>query len=293
MPEGRERLLRALIRQRRWNRYAIFCGEYDRAARTIDPQLVGTYPSRAQLHRWTEGGTRGVPYPHHCQVLEAMFPQWTAEQLFAPAPADVPNGHAAPAATPRVVDTDAPPTAVPGKFADLQAVYTSRTEFTSEVSPAGLFDSASTIRMVGLSLNVLCQHYPDQKLRQIIEAGTKVTCLFLDPKGTAIRARAIEESLPENHLAYLTDVNIEVMKRLRGKLSLDAQERFTIAVYDEVPRFNVTLIDDEVCVAQPYLPDTRGLDSPTFLIHRQHDSAGLYPVFEQVYLTLLDRSTRL
>lgn len=301
MVERGERLLRVLLHRRGWNRYGIFCAEYDRAAHQVDSALVGSAPSRAQLHRWTEGGTRGLPYPHHCRALEAMFPGWNARELFETAPADLPADRTAMtqglgldgSPTVRVVDPDAPPSTVPGKFADLQAVYTSRTEFTAELSPAGLFDPASSIRMVGLSLNILCQHYPDQKLRRLIEDGTTVTCLFLDPKGKAIRARALEESLPEEHLAYLTDVNIEIMKRLRRKLSSDGQQRFTVAVYDEVPRFNITLIDDDLCIVQPYLLDTRGLDSPTFLIDRQGDNVGLYPVFEQTYLTLLDRSTLL
>ncbi|MDQ7910206.1 hypothetical protein RB614_37495 [Phytohabitans sp. ZYX-F-186] len=56
--------------------------EYDKAARKIDPQLVGTWPSRAQLHRWLSGNLKGLPYPDHCRILEAMLPGHTAQQLF-------------------------------------------------------------------------------------------------------------------------------------------------------------------------------------------------------------------
>jgi len=74
--------LKVLLRERHWQTYRTFSTEYDKAARKVDPSLVGAGPSRAQLHRWTSGQVRGLPYPDHCRVLEKMFPGWTAEQLF-------------------------------------------------------------------------------------------------------------------------------------------------------------------------------------------------------------------
>ena len=74
--------LKVLLREKHWQTYRTFCTQYDRAARTVDPELVGGWPSRAQLHRWLSGEVKGLPYPDHCRVLEKMFPGWTAEQLF-------------------------------------------------------------------------------------------------------------------------------------------------------------------------------------------------------------------
>ena len=48
-------MLKVLLRERHWQNYSTFCTEYDKAARRIDPDLVGRYPSRAQLHRWLTG----------------------------------------------------------------------------------------------------------------------------------------------------------------------------------------------------------------------------------------------
>jgi hypothetical protein len=76
--------LKVVLRQKHLQTYAPFCREYDRVARKIDPELVGTYPSRAQFHRWLSGELKGMPYPHHCRVLEKMLPGWTAAQLFEP-----------------------------------------------------------------------------------------------------------------------------------------------------------------------------------------------------------------
>jgi hypothetical protein len=76
--------LKVLLRERHWQTYRTFSTEYDKAARKVDPALVGVGPSRAQFHRWTTGQVKGLPYPDHLRVLEKMFPGWTAEQLFEP-----------------------------------------------------------------------------------------------------------------------------------------------------------------------------------------------------------------
>ncbi|HXP19676.1 MAG TPA: hypothetical protein VN840_08530 [Streptosporangiaceae bacterium] len=82
-------MLKVLLGQRHWQNYATFCAEYDKAARKLDPELAGTFPSRAQLHRWLNGSLRGLPYADHCRVLEEMLTGWNAEQLFQPATPDL------------------------------------------------------------------------------------------------------------------------------------------------------------------------------------------------------------
>jgi hypothetical protein len=58
-----------------------------------------------------------------------------------------------------------------------------------------------------------------------------------------------------------------------------------------VIRFNITLIDGEMCIMQPYLPQARGVDSPTFVIQRTQDLAGLYGTYDQVFTSLAERSS--
>ena len=94
-------MLKLLLREKHWQNYSTFCAEYDKAARQLDPGLARSYPSRAQLHRWLAGVLRGLPYPDHCRVLEAMFAGYTAGQMFQPATPELlyagghPNGHTA------------------------------------------------------------------------------------------------------------------------------------------------------------------------------------------------------
>ncbi|GAA4637715.1 hypothetical protein GCM10023196_092630 [Actinoallomurus vinaceus] len=281
----------------------MFRAAYENAAKKVDRDLVGTAPSRAQLHRWISGGLKRLPYTDHCRVLETMFPGWTADQLFGPCPDDLLPGECAP----RAGRAPAPPRIRPARaadgplsllardgpgppLADVAAVFTTRAEFTYAMPPQVMFDDAEDIRAAGLSLNLLCQQYPDQRLRHLVESGTRLECLFLDPDGDAIKARECEEGYTDHYLSTLTKLNIEVLARVRDRLPAEARDRLSLAVYDETIRFGIVLIDGTTCVMQPYLPQARGVDSPTFLLRRDPGRAGLYNTFEQIYRELSERS---
>lgn len=302
MTDSRPTLLRALLRQKHWQKYATFCAQYDQAARSIDPELVGSWPSRAQLQRWMAGSVRSLPYPDHCRILEAMFPGHTVQELVAPsdecgpaAGGPVPGALATNGASTLVTETPvrvADPTsqAAERRHADLTAVYPSRAEFVSAMPPRTLFDDATEIRAMGLSLNVLCQHYPDRRLLALVERGMTLQCLFLDPQGEAIQAREHEEGHPAGDLSTLTALNIQFLnQRVRQRLPIEFRDRVQIATYDETVRFNIMLIDGETCVVQPYLPEARGVDSPTFIATREDGDHGLYETFDQVFRSTWQR----
>jgi hypothetical protein len=274
-------LLKALLVQRHWQKFETFCAEYDRIADELDQALRATAPSRAQYYRWLSGQLKGgVPYPDACRVLEHMFPGRTAAELFAECPPD--------AALSAVAEVPPPPTS--GELADVAAVYTSRAEFVAKLPTAVLLDGATDVRAAGLSLNALCQHYPDESMRRLIEDGASVRCLFLDPQGDAIRVREREERHSPGALSALTELNIgTLVDRVRPRLSLAARDRLEVRVYDETVRFNILLIDGRIGVVQPYLPESRGTDSPTLVLDPTRDAAGLYPVFEQVFESLWER----
>ncbi|MGC4813882.1 DUF5919 domain-containing protein [Micromonospora sp. DT228] len=77
--------------------------------------------------------------------------------------------------------------AVRDRCADVTAIYSSRSDFVAEMPPHVLFDRATDIRASGLSLNLICQQYADNRLLKLLAAGTRLRCLFLDPAGQAIR----------------------------------------------------------------------------------------------------------
>lgn len=176
------------------------------------------------------------------------------------------------------------------RFADLSEVFPTRAEFTASLPARDLFAGATDIKAAGLSLNLICQQYGDQAVRSLIENGAHMRCLFLEPAGAAMKSREAEEGFPIGHLAALTELNMQgLVKRVRDRLDDEARSHLEIGTYNETVRFNITIVDSSVCVVQPYLPESRGVDSPTLLIHRRSPASGLFAVFDQVFESLWER----
>lgn len=281
-------ILKALLRERHLQEHQAFCREYDRVARRVDPGLQHGYPSKATFYRWLSGDLRKLPYPGHCRILEAMLPGWAAEELF--------RFRACDEVSHLVRDQKAVGNGVTSgstshaSFVDLAAVFVSRSEFTHGFPPEELLNGATDLRAVGLSLNLLCQHFGDRRLRSLLDAGCNLRCLFLDPHGDSIKAREQEEGYDAGLLSSLTVFNLQVLERLRLQLPDDMRSRLQIHIYDEPVRFNITIVDRRTCIVQPYLPAVRGVDSPTFVIERRDEDPGLFSVFEQVVDALWERS---
>ncbi|MGW4247972.1 hypothetical protein [Nocardia sp. NPDC004722] len=74
--------LKSLLQDRHLQGYSDFVAEYKKVARRVDSKLVEQAPGKAQYYKWLSGELHAVPRGHHCRVLEAMFPGWTADMLF-------------------------------------------------------------------------------------------------------------------------------------------------------------------------------------------------------------------
>lgn len=180
---------------------------------------------------------------------------------------------------------------IAGRFADVDAVFASRSAFSSAMPPHDLFAGARDISLAGLSLNLICQQTSGQTLVRLIEDGAQIRCLFLSPSGESIRRREEEEGYPTGHLAGLTAMNIRILDTVRDRIPEELRTQLAIATYDEPIRFNIVLIDDRLCVVQPYLTGVRGVDSPTFLLRRRTAGDGLFPAFRGAFAWLWKRST--
>ncbi|WP_280371515.1 DUF5919 domain-containing protein [Nocardia wallacei] len=264
-------VLKALLQQRHLQTVAAFNEAYDRAARDTEPELVGAGPGKAQFYRWLSGNLTNLPYPHHCRVLEAMFPGWTVTELFAEC--------ADPAALPHPVTLSAAQFSTP--LAGIEAVYTSRAGFLQAMPPSALFEEARRIDMVGLSLNLLCQHLCDTDLSRLLRSGSVLRCLFLDPDGNHIQEREREEGHTSTVLSNLTTLNMQSLSRVQRRAEAFAGA-IQIRTYDEIPRFNITIIDGVRCVVQPYLPSARGVESPTF-VARKSVEPGIFDTFAEIF----------
>lgn len=217
-----------------------------------------------------------------------MFPGFAVDQLFQPheeeasAEQDAPTDLGAVAlAEATVLERD--------KAAGFVEAFVTRSDFMNTYPPQHFFNGAQDIRVVGLSLNIICQQYPDSRLRQRLANGATVKCLFIDPKGRHVKEREAEEDHEDGVLSSLTSLNIQTLQRVRKKLPEDTPGQLLLRVYDEPARFNVTVIDNAVCIVQHYLPHARGLESPTLVVKNLPDRKGLFDAFSQVFDSLWER----
>lgn len=77
-------MLKALLRERNMHSHKMFKRAYEKSARKLDSSLATSYPSDRTFKRWVSGRTKDLPRAEHCAVLEAMFPGWSAPELFQP-----------------------------------------------------------------------------------------------------------------------------------------------------------------------------------------------------------------
>ncbi|MGK8520947.1 DUF5919 domain-containing protein [Nocardia asteroides] len=269
-------VLKALLQQRHLQTVSAFNREYDRIAAETEPELVGAGPKKAQFYRWLSGNLASLPFPHHRRVLEIMFPGWSVDELFA---------ICEDASRIRPVRPPFAARASEHVMADVEAVFANRANFLHAMPPRKLFESARRIDMAGLSLNLLCQQYSDTDLMKLLESGTTLRCLFLDPTGTHIRVRETEEGHAPGVLSSLTELNMQCLIRVQKRYTEQRTSPIQIRTYDETVRFNITIIDAAVSIIQPYLPRARGVESPT-LVARKSRETGLFDTFSEVFETL-------
>lgn len=97
-PPVSENLLKALVTERRWV-YGAFRVQFELAAQQLadeehDPRLRTLTVAERTFRRWLAGGTKTLPQPDVCRVLERLFARPVAELFNVPAaarPARTPN----------------------------------------------------------------------------------------------------------------------------------------------------------------------------------------------------------
>jgi len=183
--------LKALLQQRHLQTYSAFCREYDRVAHKLDAGLVGTYPSRAQFHRWISGELKGLPYAHHCRMLEEMLSGWTVAELFAVGP---------------IVRASAPPAprqdadAMSGRVsAEVVALYAHRSDTPRALWLDLLKNARREITLMANASLFLPEDNPESigLLREQAAAGVQIRIALGDPDSPEVALRGVEERLYE------------------------------------------------------------------------------------------------
>jgi hypothetical protein len=102
--------------------------------------------------------------------------------------------------------------------------------------------------------------------------------------------RESEQVPRDGLLSTRTDANIQALRRVRAALPAPVRSRLRMRTYDDVPRFNITIVDDSTCVAQPYLPEACGDESPALVMRRRSGVTGLFDTFVEVFASTWSRA---
>lgn len=173
---------------------------------------------------------------------------------------------------------------------DLSRAYHSRSRAAQALRMDELVSDASSIDMCGISLNFICQQFSADRVVGMAQEYAVFRLLFIDPGCEAMAQREIEEQYAPGRLAALTDLNISTIVGIRDRVRGEDRSNLQIRVTTETPRYNCTLLDDEFCVFQPYLPAARGVDSPTFALVRRSES-GLLSTFSKAFEAAWSKGT--
>lgn len=169
---------------------------------------------------------------------------------------------------------------------DVSRAYPSRGSAAESIGLMALHQSAERIQCSGISLNFLCQQVSAPVLTRLVRGGCHISALFLDPECPAMAAREAEECHPPGKLRDLTQLNIDHLLGLKRRLAVHGVAgSLEVAVTRETPRFSLTILDETLCIAQPYMPVLRGVDSPTFVLARR-SASGLVTSFVESFYEL-------
>lgn len=266
-------LLKALLRQRHLHVHGAFRREYDKAAAKIDRDLVGRAPAKAQFYRWLAGKLAGVPYSHHCRVLEGMFPDWSVEQLFQPYSGNLefvprPAPHTAPAGT----DREMPP--MTNGTEEIIGTYPYRSRFPTEKWWELFANATDQIDLLGYTLYFLPLEHPGliDLLRDKAQRGCVIRAAIADPSSQHVAYRDEEEGEP------ITLV-VRINSTLRHFAPLTGLDNFQFH-YQDIPLYNSIFRFDDQMLTTPHLYATPGSAAP--LLHlRQGVENGLFSRFVQ------------
>jgi hypothetical protein len=179
-----------------------------------------------------------------------------------------------------------------GTWGELVQIYRDRTELTRNFSYPRMFENASEILAVGISLNAIAMNYSSTEIiNSITEHQRSYLLCFLDPKGVYCTEREREEDIPQGSLADLTHLNIqnmEIIHKQLSKINPDGIEKLRLMTYDLPPRFNIYVVDDSIMTVQAYAY-RRGEDTPVFVLKRQ-SSNGLFDFYSSIAMHILTQA---
>ncbi|MFD4135595.1 hypothetical protein [Streptomyces goshikiensis] len=262
--------------KKHWQEPRAFCREYEKAAKCIGEAVAS--PSRAQYYRWINREFKGMPHPHNCRVLEAMFPEWTAEQLFQ-SEAD---------------ESFEPDVGVSGDFAGSEKrdhvrdveIFLDVTEEDSKSVAAHIRAASGIFFMAHTGYGFMVNQY-QWPVRDAVANGCRLRVVVSDPDGQVMRQPELKRRLCPSvrQEGEVQDV-LSTCARLREYAAeYGAAENVQAKVYAGVPTMNIVMVDGWLRVI-PYMPMLDAGECPVFEYH--FDPEGPSPLLRK-FLASMER----
>lgn len=269
--------LKTVLRERHLQTHSAFCREYDKIAATVDPDLVGSGPKRAQFHRWLSGEVKGLPYPHHCRVLEKMLPGHTATELFGP---DTTVQHESYARNFAQTGIAAPEQCVEVTGTGVIEVYPYRSSIPNGLWARLLADTKAQLDILVLAGLFLAEDPVfTRTVRQRTQEGLAVRLMFGDPREPDAAKRSAEERLAPATVPARIRNALALVRPLVEVPNVDARYHRT-TLYNSIFRFDDEMIVNMHVYGQP------GAHAPAMHLRRL-PAGGLFDTymtsFEQVW----------
>ncbi len=252
--------LKYLLQQQHWQTHRTFCQQYDLAAVAIDPKLKGTWPSRAQLHRWLVGELKGLPYPDHCRILEKMFPGWSATQLF-----EVPSAEEAKALSVGPgFGPDAAGESTSGNDPDV-AIFVDLNQEDNRTIAHRIRTAKEIFFAAHTGYNAMVSQY-QAAIRDAVRNGCRLRVVITNPSGPLLAQRELTRRLCPSirQEGEIKDV-IATVKRHRS-FAVEAgypEGNVDVKVYNGIVTMNALSVDGWLRVI-PYLPLVDAAECPVF-----------------------------
>ena len=276
--------LKHLLQQRHWQTYRTFCTEYEKAAKEVDPSLVKSWPSRAQLHRWLSGELKGLPYPDHCRVLEKMFSGWTATELFDPYTPDPIDDQTISGG----LESGRQPDDSPFARYDLDVdVLLDLTEEDNRSVAQRIRRARSIFFAAHTGYNAMVSQY-QVAVREAVRKGSTLRVVISDSNGPLMKQAKLTKRLCPSirQEGEILDV-IEACNRHQTEAVKAGHpaDNVQIRLYQGPPSMNVLIVDGWLRIIS-YLPLLDAAESPVF--EYQFD-AEQPPQLIRKYLTSIER----
>ncbi|GAA0564190.1 hypothetical protein GCM10010172_54540 [Paractinoplanes ferrugineus] len=250
--------LKFLLQVKHWQTYRTFCREYDRAAAALDPQLVGTWPSRAHFYRWLSGALKGLPHPHHCRVIEAMFDGLPASQIFESLTPD----RAATEFTPSALE--APTVGAVSDPLDL-VIYDNLNDEDNRAISQRIRNGRNIFFVAHTGYNAMVSLY-QSPMRAALEKGAVLKVVVTAPENAIMQYEQLKHRLcPSIRQEGEIREVLAACERHRAHAVRFGQpaENVQARTYLGVPSMNALLVDGWLRLI-PYLPLIDAAESPVF-----------------------------